>query len=162
MQSCFRAGQGYTCATLKVLNDITTTIDKTQYCAAIFIDQAKALDSVNHHILIGRLNSLCFSNDQLRLAQIGFNVLNQRACCLDLWLSLWRCHRDRFLGQPLFSVYFNDVAFAAGDTAPPLRRRHHSNLPWPTIAAQMAKWLDCWFIHNCAKCCCVLGQGTLP
>ena len=35
---------------------------KRQYCAAVFIDRAKAFDSVNHHILIGRLNSLGFSN----------------------------------------------------------------------------------------------------
>ncbi|CDR00120.1 unnamed protein product [Oncorhynchus mykiss] len=36
-----------------------------QYCAAVFIDLAKAFDSVNHHILIGRLSSLGFSNDCL-------------------------------------------------------------------------------------------------
>ena len=39
-------------ATLKVINDIITGIDKRQYCAAIFIDLAKAFDSVNHHTLI--------------------------------------------------------------------------------------------------------------
>jgi hypothetical protein len=50
---------------LKVLNDIITAIDKRQYCAAVFIDLAKAFDSVNHSILIGRLNSLGFSNDCL-------------------------------------------------------------------------------------------------
>ena len=51
-------------ATLKVLNDIITAIDKRQYCAAVFIDLAKAFDSVNHHILIGRL-SLGFPDDYL-------------------------------------------------------------------------------------------------
>ena len=50
---------------LKVLNNIMTAIDIRQYCAAVFIDLAKAFDSVNHRILIGRLNSLCFSNDCL-------------------------------------------------------------------------------------------------
>ena len=50
---------------LKVLNDIITAIDRRQYCAAVFIDLAKAFDSVNHHILIGRLNSLGFLNDCL-------------------------------------------------------------------------------------------------
>ena len=52
VQSGFRAGHGCTSATLKVLNDITA-IDKRQYCAAVFIDLAKAFDSVNHQILIG-------------------------------------------------------------------------------------------------------------
>jgi hypothetical protein len=50
---------------LEVLNDIITTIDKRQYCAAFFIGLAKAFNSVNHRILIGRLNSLGFSNDCL-------------------------------------------------------------------------------------------------
>ena len=63
MQSGFRASHECTSATLKVLNDILTAIDKNHYCAAVFIDLAKAFDSVNHHILIGRLDSLGFSND---------------------------------------------------------------------------------------------------
>ena len=63
MQSGFRAGHGCTSATLKVLNYIITAIDKRYYCAAVFMDLAKAFDSVNHHILIGRLNSLGFSKE---------------------------------------------------------------------------------------------------
>jgi hypothetical protein len=65
MQSGFRAGSGCTSTTLKVQNHIITAIDKRHYCAAVFIDLAKAFDSVNHHIFIGRLNSLGFSNDCL-------------------------------------------------------------------------------------------------
>ena len=65
MQSGFRAGHGCTSATLKGLNDIITIIDKIHYCAALFIDLAKAFDSVNHHILIGRVDCLGFSNDCL-------------------------------------------------------------------------------------------------
>ena len=65
VQSGFRAGHGCTSATLKVLNDIITAIDKRHYCAAVFIDLATAFDSVNHRILIGRLNSLGFTNDCL-------------------------------------------------------------------------------------------------
>ena len=65
MQSGFRAGHGCTSATLKVLNDIITAIDKRQYCAAFFIDLTKAFDSVNPCILVDRLNSLGFSNDCL-------------------------------------------------------------------------------------------------
>ena len=75
MQSGFRAGQGRTSATLIVLNDIITTIDKRQYCAAVFIDLAKAFDSVNHRILISRLNSLGISRPSGSLygGATGFN-----------------------------------------------------------------------------------------
>jgi hypothetical protein len=63
MQSGFRAGHGCTSATLKVLNDIITAIDKRHYCAAVFIDRVESLSQVDHNILIGRLNNLGFSND---------------------------------------------------------------------------------------------------
>ena len=78
-----------------------------QYCAAVFIDLAKAFDSVNHHILIGRLNSLGFSNGSPTTSQTEFSVSNRKACCPDLLQSLWGW---------LFSVYNNDVALAAGDS----------------------------------------------
>jgi hypothetical protein len=45
MQSGFRAGYGCPSATLKVLNDIITSVNKRQYCEAVFIDLAKAFDS---------------------------------------------------------------------------------------------------------------------
>ena len=113
----FWAGHGCTSATLKVLHDIITAIDKRQYYAAVFIDLDKAFDSVNHNILIGRLDSLGFSNDCLAWLTnyfSEFSVSNRRACCLDLWQSLWVCHRVQFSGR-LFSVYINNVALAAVD-----------------------------------------------
>ena len=117
MQSGFRAGHGCTSATLKVLNDIITTIDKKQYCAAVFIDLPKALDSVNHSILIGRLKSLGFSNDCLAL----FTNYSDRVQCVKserlfsgpLAVSMG-FPQGSILGPTLFSVYINDVALAAG------------------------------------------------
>ena len=81
MQSGFRAGHGCNSATLKVLNDIITDIDKRHYCAAVFMDLAKAFDSVNHHILIGRLDSLGFSNDCLSWFT---NYISDRVECVKL------------------------------------------------------------------------------
>uniref|UniRef100_A0A8C7L4Z9 Reverse transcriptase domain-containing protein n=1 Tax=Oncorhynchus kisutch TaxID=8019 RepID=A0A8C7L4Z9_ONCKI len=118
MQSGFRAGHG--CTTLKVLNDIITAIDERQYCAAVFIDLAKAFDSVNHHILIGRLNSLGFSNDCLAWFT---NYFSDRVQCVksegllsgSLAVSIG-VPQGSILGATLFSVYINDVALAAGDS----------------------------------------------
>uniref|UniRef100_A0A8C7GNP8 Reverse transcriptase domain-containing protein n=1 Tax=Oncorhynchus kisutch TaxID=8019 RepID=A0A8C7GNP8_ONCKI len=120
VQSGFRADHGCTSATLKVLNDIITAIDKRQYCAAVFIDLAKAFDSVNHHILIGRLSSLGFSNDCLAWFT---NYFADRVQCVKsegmlsgpLAVSMG-VPQGSILGLTLFSVYINDVALAAGDS----------------------------------------------
>uniref|UniRef100_A0A8K9XH44 Reverse transcriptase domain-containing protein n=1 Tax=Oncorhynchus mykiss TaxID=8022 RepID=A0A8K9XH44_ONCMY len=120
MQSGFRAGHGCTSATLKVLNDILTAIDKKHYCAAVFIDLAKAFDSVNHHILIGRLDSLGFSNDCLAWFT---NYFSDRVQCVKsegllsgpLAVSMG-VSQGSILGPTLFSVYINEVALAAGES----------------------------------------------
>ena len=104
MQSGFRAGYGCTSATLKVLNDIITAINKRQYCAAIFIDLAKAFDSVNHCILIGRLNSLGFSNDCL--AWFTKYFADRVQCVKSEDLLSTGFHRVQFSGQ-LFSLYIS-------------------------------------------------------
>jgi hypothetical protein len=65
MQSGFPSGYGCVTANLKVLNDVTIALDSKQYCAAIFIDLAKAYDTVDHSILVGRLRSIGVSGGTL-------------------------------------------------------------------------------------------------
>ena len=52
MQSDFRSGYGYVTATSKVLNDVSIVLDSKKLCAAIFIDMAKAFDTVDHSLLV--------------------------------------------------------------------------------------------------------------
>ena len=105
---------------LKVLNNIITAIDKRHYCAAVFIDLAKAFDSVNHDILIGRLDSLGFSDDCLAWFTNDFAdrvqcVKSEGMLSGPLAVSMG-VPQGSILWPTLFSVYINDVAFAAGDS----------------------------------------------
>ena len=130
MQSGFGAGHGCTSATLKVLTDIITAIDKRQYCAAVFIDLANAFDSVNHRILMRSLKWLPRLVHQLLLrwssvckiggpvvrtsgslygGATGFNSWAKSFLCIYQW-----CHSCFW--------WLSD---------PPLRRRHHSVYFWP-------------------------------
>ena len=82
--------------------------------------EREALDSVNHHIRIGRLNSLVFSNDCLACFT---NYFSDRVQCVKsegllsgpLAVSMGVA-QGSILGPTLFSVYINDVALAAGDS----------------------------------------------
>ena len=74
--------------TLKVLNDITIARDSKQCCAAIFIDLAKAFDTVDHSILVGRLRNIGVSEGSLAWFA---NYLSQRVQCI----------KSDLLSQPL-------------------------------------------------------------
>ena len=54
MQSDFHSGYRCVTATLKVLNDVTISLDSKQCCAAVFIDLAKAFDAVDYSIPLGQ------------------------------------------------------------------------------------------------------------
>ena len=58
MPSGFCSGYGCVTATFKVLNDVTIALDSKQCCAVVFVDLAKAFDTVDHSILVGWLRSI--------------------------------------------------------------------------------------------------------
>jgi hypothetical protein len=89
MQSGFHSVYGCVTATLKVLNDVTIALDSKKCCAAIVIDLAKAFDTVDHSIRVGRLRSIGVSEGSL--AWFG-NDLSQRVQCIK---------SEHLLSQPL-------------------------------------------------------------
>ena len=68
---------------LKVLNDVTIAFDSKQCCAAIFIELAKAFDTVDHSILVGR--------------QRGIGVSERSSD----WFANYLSQRENLLSQPL-------------------------------------------------------------
>ena len=65
MQYDFCSCYGSVTQTLKVLNYVTIALDSKQCCDAIFIDLAKAFDTVDHSIRVGRLRKIGVSEGSL-------------------------------------------------------------------------------------------------
>ena len=87
------SGYGWDTATLlKVLNDVAIALDSKQCYAAIFIDLAKAFDTLNHSILVGRLRSIGVYEGSLACFA---KYLSQRVQCIKSKsvVSATTCHR---------------------------------------------------------------------
>ncbi|CDQ89049.1 unnamed protein product [Oncorhynchus mykiss] len=153
---------------LKVLNDIITAIDKRQYCAAVFIDLAKAFDYVNHRILIGRLSSLGFSNDCLAwftnyfadrvqfvksegILYGGATVFNSRADSVYINVAL-------AAGESLIHLYADDtILYTSGPSLDTVL----SNLQMSFNAIQHS-FRSLQLLLNASKTKCMLFNRSLP
>jgi len=82
LQSGFRPGHSTETAVLRVLTDILQAVDRTDSAALILLDLSAAFDTVDHEVLLKRLQ-LTFGNDSIahRWFQSYLSGRHQHVCC---------------------------------------------------------------------------------
>ena len=109
-QSAYRKNHSVETALLRVQSDILTAIDKKQCVLLILLDLSAAFDTIDHDVLLSRLNSyLGVSGDALKWFH---SYLKNRKQSISLndnvsepWELLYGVPQGSVLGPLLFSIY---------------------------------------------------------
>jgi len=114
----FFKGRSTSQAIFQVINNITSAINEREYVLAIFLDIRKAFDTVNHEILLAKLENAgvrgrallwfrSFISNRSQRVKIG-NSLSSNLLSLAIGVL-----QGAILGVILFLLFINDIQGAA-------------------------------------------------
>ena len=114
-QSGFRPKHSTVTALIQVCDEWLENMDNGKLNGVVFIDSKKAFDSINHRILLNKMNEQ-FGIFGMELKWFESYLINREQQCnvngnyLVIKLSPVDCPRDRsILGQLLFLLYIYDL-----------------------------------------------------
>ena len=173
----FRKNHNTQHSLLKMLELWKEALDQRKSVSAIFMDIFKAFDTLNHDLLLARLEAYGFSENSIGYIQNYLDNRLQRANVNNNF-SLWK---DIFSGVPqgsilsplLFNIYINDIFlfvdnaqlcnYADDTTLYSVQENHKTNRDiLNKNLLSLRKWFyDNYMVLNPGKCCFMsLGSNS--